>query len=78
VAQQRSEAHHYQDPERVLQQEIDEFVRDAFHGTIPKDRMKFEANKVYKKKGNPVATVKGDIGVVFPDWPESIASCGMR
>jgi hypothetical protein len=51
--------------ERVLQQEIDEFVRDAFDGTIPEDRVKFEANKVYKKKGNPVAAVKGDIGAVF-------------
>ena len=51
--------------ERVLQQEIDEFVRDAFDGSIPGDRMKFEANKVYKKKGNTVAEVKGDIGAVF-------------
>ena len=31
----------------------------------PEDRMKFEANKVYKKKGNIVAEVKGDIGAVF-------------
>ena len=51
--------------ERVLQQEIDEFVRDAFDGTIPEDRMKFEANKVYKRKGNTVAEVKGDIGAVL-------------
>jgi hypothetical protein len=51
--------------ERVLEQEIDEFVRDAFKGTIPRDRMKFEANKIYKKKGNIVAEVKGDIGAVF-------------
>jgi hypothetical protein len=51
--------------ERVLQQEIDEFVRDAFDGTIPEDRMKFEANKVYKRKGNTVAEVKGDIAAVF-------------
>jgi hypothetical protein len=51
--------------ERVLEQEIDEFVRDAFNGTIPRDRMKFEANKIYKKKGNIVAEVKGDIGAVF-------------
>jgi hypothetical protein len=51
--------------ERVLEQEIDEFVGDAFNGTIPWDRMKFEANKVYKKKGNIVAEVKGDIGAVF-------------
>ena len=32
--------------QRVLQQEIDELVRDAFDGTIPEDRMRFEANKV--------------------------------
>src|SRR5215813_12619300 len=51
--------------DRALQEEIDEFVRDAFDGTVPKERLKFESNKVYKKKGNTVAEVKGDIGAVF-------------
>ena len=51
--------------EQALQGEIDEFVRDAFNGSIPKERLRFEANKVYKKKGNTFAKVKGDIGAVF-------------
>ena len=51
--------------EQTLQEEIDEFVRDAFNGTVPQQRLKFEANKVYKKKGNAVAEVRGDIGAVF-------------
>jgi hypothetical protein len=51
--------------EGALQEEIDEFVRDAFNGSIPEKRLKFEANKVYKKKGNAVAEIKGDIGAVF-------------
>ena len=51
--------------ERSLQEEIDEFVRNAFNGTISSQRLKFEANKVYKRKGNPVAEIKGDIGNIF-------------
>jgi hypothetical protein len=51
--------------EETLQEEIDEFVRDASIGTIPEQRLKFVANKVYKKKGNTVAEIKGDIGAVF-------------
>ena len=51
--------------EQTLQEEIDEFVRGAYNGSIPKERLKFEANKVYKKKGNTFAKVKGDIGAVF-------------
>jgi len=51
--------------ERVLQEEINDFVSDVFNGSIPRDRLKFEANKVYKKKGNAFTKVKGDIGAVF-------------
>ena len=51
--------------ERTLQEEIDEFVRDALNGTIPEQRLKFAANKVYKKKGNTVAKIKGDMGAIF-------------
>ena len=51
--------------EKALQEEIDEFVCDAYNGSIRKERLKFEANKVYKKKGNTFAKVKGDIGAVF-------------
>jgi hypothetical protein len=51
--------------ERTLQEEIDEFVRDALNGTIPDERLKYVANKVYKKKGNTIEEVKGDIGALF-------------
>ena len=51
--------------ERTLQEEIDEFVRDAFNGTIPEQRLKYVANKVYKKRGNAIGEIKGDIGAIF-------------
>jgi len=51
--------------EQALQEEIDQFLRDAFDGNIPKQQLKFEANKVYKKKGNTVAEVKGNMGDIF-------------
>ena len=51
--------------EKALRGEIDEFVSNAFSGAIPVARLKFEANKVYKKRGNTFAQVKGDIGAVF-------------
>jgi hypothetical protein len=51
--------------EKTLQEEIDEFIRDALNGTIPEQRLKFVANKVYKKKGNTVAAISGDIGTIF-------------
>jgi len=51
--------------EQALQEEIDQFVCDALNGAIPKERLKFAANKVYKKKGNTFTKVKGDIGAVF-------------
>ena len=50
---------------QTLQEEIDEFVHDALNGIIPQQRLKFKANKVYKKKGNTVAEIKGDIGAIF-------------
>jgi hypothetical protein len=51
--------------ERTLEQEIDEFVHDAFNGTIPEQRLKYVANKVYKRKGNQIGEIKGDIGAIF-------------
>jgi hypothetical protein len=49
----------------ALEAEIDEFIADAFAGRIREDRMKFVANKVYKKKGNDVAPVHGKMGAVI-------------
>ena len=51
--------------EKQLASEIDEFVRAAIDGTIPVDRLVFPANKIYKKQGDPVAVVAGNIGQIF-------------
>ncbi len=48
-----------------LQQEINEYVLDAIEGKILPERMIFAANKVYKKDGNAVAEVNGNIGEIF-------------
>jgi hypothetical protein len=48
-----------------LQQEIDEYIQQAMAGEIPYERLTFAANKVFKKKGNEVADVTGNIGEVF-------------
>ena len=50
---------------RQLQDEVDQFVCDAFVGVIPVERLAFAANKVFKAEGNIVAEVSGDIGSVF-------------
>ena len=48
-----------------LQKEIDEYLSDAKQGKISVDRMTFDANKVYKKEGNEVKEVIGNIGEVI-------------
>jgi hypothetical protein len=48
-----------------LQKEIDEYIADAIQGKIPVERMTFAANKVFKKEGNDVAVVTGNLGEVF-------------
>ncbi len=48
-----------------LQQEIDQFVDDAVSGNIPPSKLTFSANKVFKKEGNDVADVNGNIGQLF-------------
>jgi hypothetical protein len=51
--------------EAQLQAEINDHIGDAVHGLIPLNKLTFRANKVYSKKGNEVADVKGTIGQVF-------------
>jgi len=51
--------------EKSLLEEIDEFVADALLGRIREDRLTFQSNKVYKKKGNEVAAVTGAMGAVM-------------
>jgi hypothetical protein len=48
-----------------LQDEIDEYVVNAVAGNIPTEKLTFAANKVFKKEGNEVAEVEGNIGAVF-------------
>ncbi|MFZ4058689.1 MAG: hypothetical protein ACOYKE_11160, partial [Ferruginibacter sp.] len=48
-----------------LQAEIDEYFADALSGNIPPERLTFAANKVFKKEGNEVKEVLGEIGAVF-------------
>ena len=59
----RLESLHLQ--EKQLQQEIDEYVSNAITGVIPIEKLTFAANKVFKKEGNEVAEVLGNIGKVF-------------
>lgn len=56
--------------EKQLQEEIDTFVDDAVRGAIPPSRLRFAANKVYKKEGNVVAEVTGSMGAVFSQLAE--------
>lgn len=48
-----------------LQEEINDYISSAVRGEIPQDRLTFAANKVFKKEGNEVREVMGDIGQVF-------------
>ncbi len=48
-----------------LQIEIDDFLSDAIAGLIPLNKLTFAANKVFKKEGNEVPDVKGNIGAIF-------------
>ena len=53
--------------EKQLQLEIDGFVEQAIAGNISVDRLKFSANKVYKKEGNETRSITGNIGKVFAE-----------
>jgi hypothetical protein len=48
-----------------LQYEIDAYISDAIIGKISPDKLTFDANKVFKKEGNEVTSVKGNIAEVF-------------
>ncbi|MFT3751195.1 MAG: hypothetical protein QM768_22980 [Agriterribacter sp.] len=48
-----------------LQMEIDEYLADAVKGKIPVEKLSFAANKVFKKEGNEVADIIGNIGEIF-------------
>ena len=65
---------HSDDPERQkslaqqeqqLATEINEFVANAITGVIPVEKLTFSSNKVFKKEGNEIREVKGEIGALF-------------
>lgn len=56
--------------ERHLSDEIDHYVTGAVNGRIEPDRLIFSANKVYKKEGNELAEITGNIGRVFAKLAE--------
>ena len=50
---------------KQLQQEINTYVSDAVNRLIPVANLTFAANKVYKKEGNEIAEISGNIGQLF-------------
>jgi hypothetical protein len=53
--------------ERQLCREIDNYVVEAVNGEIPPDRLTFSSNKVYKKEGNEILPITGNIGSFFSE-----------
>ena len=50
---------------KSLQEEIDQYISAAVIGNIPADKLTFASNKVFKKDGNEVGEIKGNIAEVF-------------
>lgn len=53
--------------ENKLQAEINQFIESAKTGAIQLENLTFASNKVYKKEGNFVSEVEGNIGEVFSE-----------
>ena len=53
--------------EKQLCDEIDTFIHDAMTGTIPRERLIFSSNKIYKKRGNEIPEISGSISTVFSE-----------
>lgn len=53
--------------EEQLKSEIDYFLDDAISGKIPYEKLSFCANKVYKREGNEIRNIVGNIGNVFAE-----------
>jgi hypothetical protein len=65
---------HSQDPEQVrnilfqeklLQEEINEYIQSAVEGLIPFEQLSLPSNKVYKKEGDWVHKLYDNIGEIF-------------
>jgi hypothetical protein len=61
--------------EKSLCSEINDLFLDAFSGKISPGKLTFSANKVYKKEGNEIPSVKGDIGEIFAELAD--ANCDL-
>ena len=48
-----------------MQEEIDDYIKDAINGVIPIEKLSFASNKVFKKEGNEVKEVSGKFGEIF-------------
>ncbi|MGA2161178.1 MAG: hypothetical protein ABSG28_03100 [Methanoregula sp.] len=68
--------YHTQDSERLdslahqekgLCDEIDTYIIDAISGKIVCEKLTFSSNKVYKKEGNEIPPIIGNIGSVFSE-----------
>src|SRR5258708_14886410 len=53
--------------EQQLTEEINQFISDAFAGVIPKEKLSFASNKVYKVEGNETRKIKGNMGELFAE-----------
>jgi len=53
--------------EQQLIVEIDGYVNDALSGLIAPEKLVFEANKVFKEKGNEIRDIQGGFGETFAE-----------
>jgi hypothetical protein len=51
--------------EKLLQEEINEYIRSAVEGSLPLDQLSLPANKVYTKDGDWMNKLYTNIGEVF-------------
>lgn len=68
--------YHSEDPERLdslanqerqICEEIDIFVICAINGEIPREKLTFSSNKVYKIEGNEIPPLTGNLGSVLSE-----------
>lgn len=53
--------------EHQLREEITTYMHDVFSGKIPVEKLTKPSLKIYKKKGNEISAIKGDLGFVFSE-----------
>jgi hypothetical protein len=50
-----------------LCEEIDTFIHDAIKGKIPREKLVFSSNKIYKRKGNEINEITGSASKIFSE-----------